>query len=317
VDLPDVFTAAEAARAGFTPDWLARLTARGWCTRLERGVYVRTEALAAVAGDEDAAHLLAVRARLKVMPASTVAGHWSAVLVHGLPMLGRRPARPILTRDRTGSSAHDRFLKVAALPAADRTTVDGIRVSTMPRTVVDIARRASLRAGVVVADGALRAGLDPAVLRAAAQAQVGWPYGRQALRVVELADGLAESPLESIGRVGLHEQGLEPPELQVEVSDGWRFVARVDHLWEACRVIGEADGMSKYVDAAALREEKVRQEDLERLGFVIVRYGWDEALRRPAQLAGRFRAAFARGLRSELDPRVRLLRTVQVQGRAA
>lgn len=75
--------------------------------------------------------------------------------------------------------------------------------------------------------------------------------------------------------------------------------------------------MSKYVDTAVLREEKARQEWLERLGFVVVRYGWDEAYHRPAQLADRFRAAFVRGLRSELDLRVRLVRPSQVDGRAA
>lgn len=309
MELPDVFTVREAAVAGFTRDRLARLTARGWCTRLERGVYVRAEALAAVADDADARHLLAVRGRLKLLPSSIVAGHWSAVLAHNLPMLGRRPPRPILACDRSGRSAHDRFLKVATLPPADRTTIDGIRATTLPRTVVDVARRSSLRAGVVVADAALRGGLDPAVLRAAAAAHAGWPYGRQALRVVQLADGRAESPLESIGRMGLHEQGVEPPELQVEVWLGGRFVARVDHLWEQHHVIGEADGMSKYVESSVLREEKVRQEHLERVGFVVVRYDWDEAYRRPAQLADRFRGAFLRGLRSELDPRVRLVRT--------
>ena len=95
----------------------------------------------------------------------------------------------------------------------------------------------------------------------------------------------------------------------MEVWLGSVLLARVDHLWEQYAVIGEADGMLKYDGKDALKEEKRRQETLEQLGFVIVRYDWDDAYRKQWQLAARFRAAFERGRPELLHPGVRLVRT--------
>ncbi|MFN2522833.1 MAG: hypothetical protein ABR614_05925 [Mycobacteriales bacterium] len=229
-------------------------------------------------------------------------------MVHDLPMLGKAPGAPVLTSQSPGSS-RSRLLKVATLPATERTSVGGIRVTTADRTVVDIARRASFRTSVVTADAALRAGLPAGVLRATAERWATWPYGRRPVDVAAFADARAESPLESIGRVALHHQGVEPPELQVEVWLGGRLLGRVDHLWERHHCVGEADGMGKYDAPGALRAEKQRQEALEQAGFVVVRYDWDDAYRRASELADRVRAAFVTGARTSLDPRIRLVRT--------
>ena len=116
----------------------------------------------------------------------------------------------------------------------------------------------------------------------------------------------------------LHEQGVDPPELQVEVWLGNVLLARVDHLWELHNCVGEADGMGKYDAAGALRDEKRRQEQLEQVGLVVVRYDWEDAYRRQAELAARFRAGFARGAASALHPAVRFVRTqTRVVPRAA
>jgi len=224
-------------------------------------------------------------------------------------MLGGPPIRAVLTRP-PGGSARDRFVKVATLAPTDCTRIGGIRVTTPDRTVVDIARRASFRASVVVADAALRSGLSAEMLAASAGRLAHWPHGANPVSVAAFADGRSESPLESIGRVAMHEQGVEPPELQVEVWCEGRLIARVDHLWERHRTIGEADGLGKYDNAtSALRDEKRRQEWLEQLGFVVVRYGWEDAYRKQVELADRIRTAFVRGASQTIDPRVRLVRT--------
>ena len=317
MDLPDVFTLADARACGLTAEDVRGLVRRGYCTKLPYGGYALTAAVAACRGDRRALHLLDVQGRLLTGPHRAAAGHWSAVVAHGLPMLGQPPVRPMLTIERRWPS-RDRFVKVAQLPAAEVTDVAGVRATTADRTVIDVSRRATFRAAVVTADAALRQGLEPDVLRATAARWSGWPYGRQPVLVAQFADGRAESPLESLGRVALHEQGVEPPELQVEVWLGGVFVARVDHLWEEFGVVGEADGMGKYDVDGALRDEKRRQETLEQIGFVVVRYDWDDAYRKQEQLAARVRAAFTRGRPDLLDPRVRLVRTpTRVVPRAA
>ena len=44
-------------------------------------------------------------------------------------------------------------------------------------------------------------------------------------------------------------------------------------------MVGEADGLLKYTSPDVLRAEKQRQERLERAGFRVVRWGWDDVHR--------------------------------------
>lgn len=308
MDLPDVFTLADARRCGLTAEQVRGLVRRGYCIKLPYGGYALASVVEACAGDPRALHVVDLRGRLAAGPPGAHAGHWSAVVALDLPMLGRPPTRPVLAVDRRWPS-RDRFVKVAQLPATECTVVGGVPVTAADRAVVDVSRRASFRTAVVTADAALRQGLAPEVLTATAQRWKAWAYGSRPVLVAAFADGRAESPLESLGRVALHQEGVEPPELQVEVWLGGILLARVDHLWEQYAVIGEADGMGKYDEQGALRAEKRRQETLEQVGFEVVRYDWDDAYRKPAQLAERVRASFARGRPDLVDPRVRLVRT--------
>lgn len=50
-------------------------------------------------------------------------------------------------------------------------------------------------------------------------------------------------------------------------------------------MIGEADGLAKYTDADVLRREKLREEELARMGFTVVRWTWRDAYHRPDALA--------------------------------
>ena len=82
-----------------------------------------------------------------------------------------------------------------------------------------------------------------------------------------------------------------------------RFLGRVDFYWDEFGVVGEADGLGKYDrGAAALRDEKVRQGEMEDAGLIFVRWGWTD-LRPFAPTAARLRAAFVRGVRPDRAPR--------------
>ena len=118
----------------------------------------------------------------------------------------------------------------------------------------------------------------------------------RARRMLAFLDAAAESAGESVSRVRMSEEGLPPPELQVDLGDHEREV-RVDHYFREQRTVGEADGMGKYDDLAVLRAEKLREDGLRDRGEEVVRYVWDEALRRPEVLAARFRRAFLRAHR--------------------
>ena len=59
-------------------------------------------------------------------------------------------------------------------------------------------------------------------------------------------------------------------------------------------VIGEADGMSERRSPDVLRDEKRRQERMERMGFLVVRWDDRDIRRGPAEVIAR--------LRSPIDP---------------
>ena len=72
------------------------------------------------------------------------------------------------------------------------------------------------------------------------------------------------------------------------------IVGRCDFYWDEPGVFGEADGRSKYDGRDVLTAEKDRQEALERLGLVCVRWGWSTVRSDPRDLAARVLDAFER-----------------------
>jgi len=78
--------------------------------------------------------------------------------------------------------------------------VDGLPALDVPRTVVDLAREHGYVAGLVAADGALRAGFPRDVLADAATAMTGWPFSLTVRAAVEDADDGAESVGETLMR---------------------------------------------------------------------------------------------------------------------
>jgi Protein of unknown function (DUF559) len=172
-----------------------------------------------------------------------------------------------------------------------------VPVTTASRTVVDLARTLSFREGVVVADSALR---QRQTSKKALGAVLGdcprWPGIQQARAVVEFADGMAESVLESIARVVFRECGLPPPELQVEVGHhGVKY--RVDFMWKQYRTVAEVDGKLKYDDGSRFGYERRRDIWLREAGYEVVHFTWQEITTQPQYVAATLRAAFRRGSR--------------------
>jgi len=223
--------------------------------------------------------------------AHTVVSHRSAAVLHGLPTI-TVPTRPELTR-RTDASTGRRerpHVHRATLIDAQIASWFGAPVSTVARTVADLART-GVEHGLIAADAALHERLVTTAELATEIACAGWPGALAARAVLAQASPLAESPLESLTRLCLHDGGLPNPELQVRVvdpADGWH--CRVDMLWPAQRLVVEADGRLKYRDSELWRE-KLRQERLERLGYRVIRVLWDDVMNHPAQTIARVRRA--------------------------
>jgi hypothetical protein len=260
-------------------------------TALARGIYTADEFEAL---DGRSRHLLQARGLLLALGDPWVLARRSAAVLHGLPLLGTAPGEVQLSRPRTTPRvrSNSRHRRINAVPESERSVVDGIACTSLARTVYDIARSESRASAIVVADAALRSGLPREDLLSVVEVHRGWPGSRQARWAVAIADGRAESPLESLGRLACVEEDLPTFEPQVEVRVDGELVGRVDGLWRERLVVFEGDGALKFDGPSVLPALLERQERLREAGLTVVRAGWADLLRR--------RSRWAAGVRREL-----------------
>ena len=218
-------------------------------------------------------------------------------MLYGLAVL-RQPSLPELTVPPgvTGDVAAAHLYR-ASLRTIDVHLDPSTPRTSVARTIADICRTQGAAAGLVTLDDALRNRVvDLAALDDVIDMCRGWPGIRSADRARLIADASAESPLESLSRFAIAESALPRPATQVEIREAYgAFVARVDFYWDEFGVVGEADGRIKYESRDVLFAEKQRQEVLENLGLVVVRWGWDDV--RNGTLPARIARALRRGER--------------------
>jgi Protein of unknown function (DUF559) len=268
---------------------------------VRRGGYARAELVAKLPGTAELRdRTLSLATAVAIAGTDAAVSHQDAALLHGLAQLERPPAG-VVTVCRPGAT--DRLLdgrpsvriRGTALPRNQVTVRRGVPVTSVARTVIDLARTTPFRSGVVTADCAIYLGkTSKPELEAVIATSARWPGIERARRVVEFSDGRSESPFESIARVAFRDGGLPPPELQVWVGGDSGPVGRVDFLWREHRTIAEADGALKYADPDRARQQLRRDADLREAGFEVVHFGWAELTLTPHQVIRAIRAAFAR-----------------------
>jgi predicted transcriptional regulator of viral defense system len=299
-----VATAAQLHTAGLSPERLRRLVRRGILVSQRRGTYAAVTLADRAAANNATAEAFRVAASIARSRFGLIGSHRSAALMHGLDLLTVQSARVVaLTQPRpAGEGNRSGYpgvrLHTAQVPDDHLTSRFEVPCTTVPRTVIDLARSESFTAGVVVADNALHAkkttrGELQTVLAQCAR----WPGIANARRVVEFSDERAESVLESVARVAMDEYGLEPPDLQVWVGGDGVRIGRADFMWREHRTIAEADGKIKYEQSGAARRQLERDARLREVGFEVVHFTWAEIVYAPEQVIARIRAAFRRAER--------------------
>ena len=253
-------------------------TRTGHFVRLRPGVYaVRTEWDAAT--PEERHHAL-IEACVATAIREPVFSHESAAVLLGIPVVGALPVvphtidpepDPVTRRTRTGIIAHRPRHRVEPFRA-------GEFLSTGPiDTAIALSSSRSLAAGVAAIDHVLALGVEKSAIHEIVTLRRPFHGANRALRALEIATGLAESPLESVSLVPIALAGLPCPEQQVEVFAGGRRY-RLDFFWRAARVAGEADGRMKYTTPEDLWQEKVRQDALRSIDISVARWDWAQAL---------------------------------------
>ncbi|MCP2325947.1 hypothetical protein HDA40_004454 [Hamadaea flava] len=152
--------------------------------------------------------------------------------------------------------------------------------TTVVRTLADLLLHVDRMSAVSALDSALFQGL---VTPAELDSVEGLIRGRRNAVVsrtwLGLADGRAESPLETRGRLVCVDARVAPDSLQAEIrrADG-TVVARADMLWSKSRLIGEADGAEFHDRPDALYRDRERQNELVALGYTVIRFTWQDTL---------------------------------------
>lgn len=303
-DLGPIFTWASGLRAGLSAYQLRQALTRGDLERVGRGVYRSRASLADAPPWElvRADHVRRCRELLAFHPGH-VASHQTAAVVHGL-QLRLHPLMDVqLTSvDRVPCSRREAgaFLHHAQSIATDTVTVEGIRTTTVARTVADVLRTSRPCNSLALLDAAVRDGRTTrGEVEAVLRTQVRWRGRPRAYEALELHDPRRESWLESFSFVTLHELGLPMPRPQVEVLDeGFHFVGRVDGLLGP--VFLEADGAGKYLllteelgltpeesVALTLAQQEQRHERLTALRLTGVRWTTQEIQHQPEEVVRR------------------------------
>lgn len=262
-----------------------------------RGAYVPSTMWSSL--DADARHRALVKAVAALEREGVVFSHTSAAALWRLPRIGPWPTQvhAVDAVAKGGRSSRRLLRHVVGVPTVCD-EIDGVTVTSLARTVVDLARTEPFPTAVAAADAALRRSEHPnpevpatsltrdGLLKLLADVPMRHGSAR-ARRALEFADGAADRPGESLSRTSMSIAGVTMPELQVVLygRSGRRYV--VDFFWRDANVIGEFDGKAKYRDPEFLRgctpeqallDEKDREDDLRAAGHGMTRWGWSTAL---------------------------------------
>jgi predicted transcriptional regulator of viral defense system len=223
--------------------------------------------------------------------------HRSAAALHGIRADNRAKTDVTLAgpsaRSRPTIDVHTSL----TLEPADITTADGIRCTTMARTLVDL--------GDVVSRCAVERAVDQAeVLRVfdgkavhEALARAGPRRGAGILRAVLRS---YEEP--TVTRRELEERFLalcRTASLPSPAANAWitlddGIAYKADFLWRTERLIAETDGRDVHTTRKAFEHDRLRDQRLTLAGFTIVRFTWRQVTREPQRIAGALQALLAR-----------------------
>jgi very-short-patch-repair endonuclease len=292
-----VLSRAQLIAAGLSRRGIEQAVHDSTLHRLRRNAYVPARVLDTARADQSRLRTMNAAAALTGMRTrDAVVSHASAALIHGIDLLDPPAHEVTLTvpPGREGAGGDGIRQYGAALPARHVIRVRGIPVTTPARTAVDLARAHGFAAGLVAMDSALHRLLTrwieiDQVLGDCRR----WPGIAQARRAFRYVDEKAESALESLSRARFIDSDLPPPETQAMMFD-LPTPRRVDFLWREQRVIGEADGLTKYRDPDVIADEKQRDELFRQAGYELVHWVWQEIRHTPEMVIGRIRAAFER-----------------------
>lgn len=179
----------------------------------------------------------------------------SAALAYGLSVSHRFLDTLWVATTRTHHMRSDSTVRSIVVTDDTAVVVQGLRLTSLGRTVGDCLRTMDFRSGLAIADSALRTkGLDVKGLANQVEAACPRMPGLRRIReLIRLSDSRSESGGESIARATMLELGFAMPVLQYVITDPLDPLRhyRADFAWSVANkhILGELDGFEKYRDA--------------------------------------------------------------------
>lgn len=302
-----VLRSSDFLRTGSDIRELTRAVERGELVKLRRGSYLRAREWEAA--DARARHLIRADvarhyARRELPFAGATAAAIWGMWVHEYP-----DEVVFLDRWKGGGRSEPGVRRItAAAASAGLRRVDGRLVTDVARTAVDVARSADFATAIGTLDWALWRRNPHRVSREQLAAELEKLPSTLRRRFVEraivFASPLSDSYAESLARALIFELGYELPEQQAEFPHA-RGVYFVDFAWRSRRVIAEFDGFGKYLDpemnggdpARVVLAEKLREDELRRFGFDVIRIYWSDLMNPTSLMQKLDQAGVPRGRR--------------------
>jgi very-short-patch-repair endonuclease len=230
-----------------------------------------------------------------------VLSHHSAAALWGLRGYSERAVEVTVGRKSTSSKRFRRHH--ALLPTDETATEQGIPVTTVPRTILDLA--ASEPAETIeslLREAEFRRLWDRLSLRDLVERYPGIRGAgkvRTALeRLQSEPGGRRRSPLEERFAPFLRLHRLPQPRFNewIALEDGRRF--QVDCRWPGTRLIVELDGWEAHGTRSAFRGDRARDRRLRAAGYSVTRLTWSQLDDEPLEIARDLRGILVpRGLR--------------------
>jgi predicted transcriptional regulator of viral defense system len=177
----DIVLTRRLVGQGFDDRDLGRMRRDGSLVPVRRGAYVRERPAARTHAEE---HRELIFATAPQLHDGAVVSHTSAAVLHGLPTWQKAIDRVHVTRNRSSGGKRRSIVHVHTAPLPDDhvTAVDGVPVTSLVRTILDLCRTLPIEQAGAAGDAALAYGLVRQVL----EDQLTRMNRRQARRAVEL-----------------------------------------------------------------------------------------------------------------------------------
>lgn len=218
--------------------------------------------------------------------------HWSAAAFWGIRPNGRsRIDVTVPHRSRSSAAIHRHF---SQLPSDEQTIEDGLPVTTVPRTIFDLAATADLDIVVAMIREAEFLELwDRLSLPHLLERYPGRRGSRKVqaalARVVEEPSGRKRTKLEEVFEPFLHRHRLPLPRFNDPIWVGSKLYV-VDCHWPDTSQIVELDGWEGHGTRSAFRDDRARDRTLRVAGYSVTRLTWNQLEDEPESIASDLRS---------------------------